>query len=140
MLKVSVTANTKGLDALIKANDRICSPARIAEEAQASVPMVESLYVLGFERTESPAGKRWAPPKHDYGHPLMRDTRDLQNGSVVTAEPDGVRIVVNIEYAEYHQDGTPRMVARKIVPEGPLGDRWERQIALARTSVPFGLP
>ena len=138
MIRAEVT--TGNFDALIAASEAIDQPAQIGREAAASVDMVESLYVQGFEREEAPDGSKWAPPKHDYGHPLMRDTRDLQNGAVVTAEPDGVRIEVDVEYAHHHQDGTDKMDARKIVPEGVLGERWERQIGLARMSVPPVLP
>lgn len=129
-----------GLDALIEASEAVDSPAQLRREAAASVDMIESLYVQGFEREEAPDGSKWAPPKHDYGHPLMRDTRDLQNGAVVSPEGNGVRITVDVPYAHYHQDGTDNMDARKIVPDGPLGERWERQIGLARKSVPPVLP
>jgi len=129
-----------GLDRLIAAAERVDSPAQIAREAAASVDMIESLYVLGFEREEAPDGSKWAPPKHDYGHPLMRDTRELQSGAQVTAEPNGVRIEVDTPYAHYHQDGTDTMEARKIVPDGSLGDRWDRQIGVARLSAPPVLP
>ena len=138
MIRAEVTIGD--FDALIAASEAIDQPAQIAREAAASVDMVESLYVLGFERTEAPDGSRWADPLHDYGHPLMRDTRDLQNGAVVTPESNGVRIVVDVPYAQYHQEGTDKMVARKIVPDGPLGERWERQIGLARLSAPPVLP
>lgn len=129
-----------GLDALIEAAEAVDSHAQLQREAAASVDMIESLYVQGFEREEAPDGSKWAPPKHDYGHPLMRDTRDLQNGAVVSPEGNGVRITVDVPYAHYHQDGTDNMDARKIVPDGPLGERWERQIGLARKGVPPVLP
>jgi phage gpG-like protein len=138
MIRAAVTIGN--FDALIKASEAIDQPAQIGREAAASVDMVESLYVQGFEREEAPDGSKWAPPKHDYGHPLMRDMRDLQNGAQVSAEPDGVRIVVDVEYAHYHQDGTDKMDARKIVPDGALGERWDRQIGLARLGVPPVLP
>lgn len=138
MIRAYVTIGN--FDALIKASEAIDQSTQIGREAAASVDMVESLYVQGFEREEAPDGSKWAPPKHDYGHPLMRDTRDLQNGAVVTPEADGVRIVVDVEYAHYHQDGTDKMDARKIVPDGTLGERWDRQIGLARQSVPPVLP
>ena len=129
-----------GLDALIEAAEAVDSHAQLQREAAASVDMIESLYVQGFEREEAPDGSKWAPPKHDYGHPLMRDTRDLQNGAVVSPDGNGVRITVDVPYAHYHQDGTDNMDARKIVPDGPLGERWERQIGLARKGVPPVLP
>jgi phage gpG-like protein len=138
MIRADVTMGN--FDALIKAAESVDGPAQIAREAVASVDMIESLYVQGFEREEAPSGEKWAPPKADYGHPLMRDTRDLQNGAVVTASGDGVNISVDVEYATYHQSGTEKMVARKIVPDGPLGERWDRQIGLARKSVPPVFP
>lgn len=125
---------------MINAAGGVDSPSQIAREAQEAAPMIESLYLLGFERGEAPDGTRWVAPKSDYGHPLMRDTRELQNGAVVTAEADGVRITVDVPYAEYHQRGTERMEARPIVPSESLGERWERQIGLTRTSVPPRLP
>jgi phage gpG-like protein len=139
-VRVIADVNLGGIDSLIAAAERVDNPAQIAREAVASVPMIESLYKLGFEREEAPDGSGWAPPKHDYGHPLMRDTRDLQNGAEVSAEADGVRITVNVPYAKPHQEGTANMEARKIVPDTALGDRWDRQIGLARMSTPPEFP
>jgi hypothetical protein len=137
---VSATVDLGGIDKLIAAAEAVDSPEQIEREAKASVDMIESLYTLGFERTEAPDGRQWAPPKHDYGHPLMRDTRALQRGAQVIPEPDGVRIVVDVPHAEYHQHGTPKMVDRPIVPEAELGPRWERQIGLARVAEAPVLP
>jgi len=139
-MRVSADVETSGLDAMIQAAEQVDSPVQIRREAEASVSMVESLYQLGFEREEAPDGSQWAEPKHDYGHPLMRDRRELQNGAEVTAESDGVRIAVDVSHARFHQEGTSKMEARKIVPGGELGERWDRQIGIARSSVPPRLP
>lgn len=141
-MRVSATVEFAGLERLIDAAEKVDSPEQIRREAEATVPMVESLYILGFERTEAPDGSKWAPPKHDYGHPLMRDTRALQQGATVTAESEGVRIKVSVpgDYDQHHQHGTDTMVARKIVPDTVLGERWARQIGIARVSVPPRLP
>lgn len=139
-MRVTADVNLGGLGQLIAAAEAVDSEAQLAREARASVDMAESLYQLGFEREEAPSGDKWAPPKHDYGHPLMRDTRDLQNGAVVTADGPSIRIEVDVPYARYHQEGTEIMEDRKIVPDGPLGERWDRQIGLARLSVPPVFP
>jgi hypothetical protein len=70
----------------------------------------------------------------------MRDTRDLQNGAIVFAEHDGIRIRVDIPYAEHHQNGGENLVPRQIVPSKGLGPRWENGIALARSGSPPRLP
>lgn len=129
-----------GFDALIKAAEGIDGPAQIRREAEAAAPAVEAQYQIGFEREEDPMGNGWAPPARDYGHPLMRDTRRLQEGAEVTATNDGVRIVVDVPYAEYHQDGTDRMPARKIVPEGVLSAEWADAIGEARVRAKPRLP
>ncbi len=138
MIRASATID--GIDALIEGAEYVGSAEHTRAQAEEAVPMVESLYRLGFERSQSPADVRWAAAKYDYGHPLMRDTRALQTDAEPLAEADGVRIVVPVPYASFHQEGTDRMEARQIVPDGELGPTWERKIAEARLAAPMRLP
>jgi hypothetical protein len=137
---IRAEVDMSGIDRMIEGAEYVGSDDHVAAQATEARDIVETLYKLGFEREEGPDGAPWAEPKADYGHPLMRDTRSLQNEGEAVAERDGVRLAVSVDYASYPQEGTDRMVARQIVPDGELGHRWQRRIAEARFSVPLKLP
>lgn len=72
-----------------------------------------------FEGKHDPAGNPWAPPKRDYGHPLMVNTGDLMNAAVdmawnATITHDGLRFDESglPFYWHFHQWGTRKMAAR----------------------------
>jgi len=87
--------------------------------------------VLGFATSTDPYGNRWAPLKakpgsRRYGGQPLRDRGILQNSFNVEPTATGILIRAVI-YAGFHQYGTRRMVARRMVPvDNNLGPRWRR--------------
>jgi len=121
---VSVSSGDFALEPLIRkltevGDGRILTLIRqnLAEEA---VDLVKQ----GFERESEPFGAPWAPLKRRTGK-ILQDTGRLKNSFTPRATADGFRIVTNVAYAQYHQRGTRRMVARPLVPTGThLPDAW----------------
>lgn len=123
-------------DALIAKSRAIGGTAQIAKEARATVPMVRLLYLQGYSFTKAPSGRPWAKRKREPGWPLLVKTPDsgMRDSTIVTAEQDGVRIVVPPEHADYQHSGTATIPARPVVPTSDLG-RWEQPIGIARRNV-----
>lgn len=72
-----------------------------------------------FEGKHDPAGNPWAPPKRNYGHPLMVRSGDLLDAAVQAAwsavkTRDGLRFDLSglPPYAVFHEFGTQKMPAR----------------------------
>ena len=90
--------------------------------------------VDGFAQKRDPYGRRWAPRKsapdwavRAFGltnHPLMDKSGKLFD--TAKSKAVGLKIRVTLQpYARFHQSGTSKMVARKIVPDGmSLGPIW----------------
>ena len=86
---------------------------------------------LGFKTGTDPDGVPWAPLKHRVGQPL-RKTGRLNRSFNARPSGQGIAIGTNVVYAQYHQRGTRRMVARRMLPPGPrLGRTWERPVRAA---------
>jgi hypothetical protein len=100
-----------------------------------------------FRQSRDPYGVGWKPVnrnrardrrargRRDAGGRFRRADKPLVDTgrlrAAATAATDSsvggtVRIVIPVEYASYHQDGTRRMVRRQIVPDraGGLGPIW----------------
>ncbi|GAC1536344.1 MAG: hypothetical protein NVS3B10_00180 [Polyangiales bacterium] len=54
----------------------------------------------------------------------MRDSIDVR-----PMRGAGIAITIGDDKAIFHQSGTSRMPARKILPEGAMPDTWERALA-----------
>lgn len=82
--------------------------------------------------TESdPNGNRWKQKKVDTGTPQMVVSGKLKNSFRIqkTAKKDNSwQITNNVDYAKYLQEGTSKMVARKMLPEVDLPDSWRESI------------
>lgn len=88
----------------------------------------------GFNAKRDPYGKPWAPRRplpdwvirafHPTNHPLL----DKSGKMIDTAKSKAVGLKIRVSmkpYAKFHQDGTVKMVARKLVPDGAnLGPIW----------------
>lgn len=86
-----------------------------------------SLIQRGFARQQDPYGTPWVPRKKPGdGHPTLNKTGAMKRAFTVLH--DTVRGVIfhnTKPYTEYHQDGTPKMVARKMFPDkGGLPTAW----------------
>jgi len=62
---------------------------------------------------------------------ILRRTDQLSAQTIASAVTDGVEIT-SLDYGSFHQNGTSRMVARKILPDGSaLPREWSRSIQIA---------
>lgn len=109
--KIKAAGGTKALKELSE---------NLAEEAL-------ELVAEGFRDEQDPSGERWARKKVPDGRQvLVGKTARLRRGwhrRKVTAS--GFTIGPAVKYAQYHQSGTQRMTARKMVPDGvKLPSKW----------------
>jgi len=88
-----------------------------------------SLVRDGFEGEHDPYGGAWAPLKVREGA-ILQDTGALRNGWHRSGNSNSsVTIAPSVDYADYHQDGTSKMVARPMVPnDGDLPPKWSEEI------------
>lgn len=94
--------------------------ANLAEE---SINLVRE----GFDGSHDPYGAAWQPRKSDGGgRALLVRTGAMRNSvNVAYAHRRGFGIRAGVGYATYHQQGTGRMPARKIMPDqGTLPAGW----------------
>lgn len=100
-------------------------------DAQAVVPVVEELLKASFDARQTPSGEAWRPRVSGGSWPLLEKTSRMKASLRVRA----VRGSVEMSYetpANYHQSGTTRMVARKLLPENALPPTWSARIGEAR--------
>jgi len=103
------------------------------EEAQAIAPLVTSLLNESYDRRESPNGQRWArrvPPTGSW--PLLEKTGDMRASQLVVPQVGQI----SMSYAgpaQYHQRGTPKMVARPLLPL-TMPPTWAARIGAARVA------
>lgn len=100
---------------------------------QISVGGAEELLSLTKDRfrTETePGGRPWEPKKaRDGRKTLSGKTSRLKGGwHVKRTASDGFTIAPSVDYATYHQTGTKRMAARKMVPEGHLPAAYSKAL------------
>lgn len=87
----------------------------------------------------------WDPRKRDYGWPIMRRTGKLFNsltnlrGNPNVITPTMAQFGTDVEYAKFHQYGTSKMAARKIVFD-PTGFSQEAAKKAGRWVVDGDLP
>lgn len=87
-----------------------------------------------FRESRDPYGQPWKPLKSPRGRQGKKKRSDkplIDTGRLrasFRAQPDGatVRVSTDVDYAEFHQDGTSRIPRRQILPDddGGLGPRW----------------
>lgn len=96
---------------------------------------VQNLIAEGFERERAPTGNKWAPRVPPTGQwKLLQLTRRMFGSFLVKVS--GSRIKVSNSavseqgrpYPLFHQRGTRKMVARKMVPDRGLPSRWRSQL------------
>jgi hypothetical protein len=96
---------------------------------------VERLIAEGFERERAPTGNKWASRVLPTGSwPLLRLSRRMFGSFLVKVS--GSRIQVSNSavseqgrpYPLFHQRGTRKMAARKMVPDRGLPSRWRSQL------------
>jgi phage gpG-like protein len=83
----------------------------------------------GFEQRKDPVGHKWRRRKKRYPWPILNKTLALRKGwKATTAGKRGVDLTNRVPYTGFHQHGTPRMVARKMVPDQRLSPRWRHRL------------
>lgn len=93
-----------------------------------------------------PSGSRWSPRKRAYAWPILRESDDLfKSLSSLRGPANQVGLTsayfgTEIEYAKFHQYGTRKMAARKVVfePRGfgqELGEKAAKHIIGLRASL-----
>lgn len=103
----------------------------IVEGAVAAAKETERLIAEGFREQKSPYGRRWPARKDPKSgsHPILDKTGKLKRSWSVKARGKGLLIrTTGVDYARYHQSGTKRMPARRMVPEGKLPPKWSKLI------------
>lgn len=94
--------------------------------------VMDSLIPGQFEKQGAPDGSKWKEIARK--GQILRDTGALLTGwgrqkSKATVTGKGFTIINPVPYAPYHQFGTKRMDARKMVPEsGDLPPHWEESL------------
>lgn len=121
--------------------DRLASiPSKAARGAAAGIAeAIDQQFELGID----PYGKPWQPladatiEKKGGDSRILQETDRLREGiSVKPTSGAGIAVSIDAEYAGFHQTGNEPsptqpngMPARKILPEGPMPDTWERAIS-----------
>jgi len=98
---------------------------------------VLELIAEGFAQQRDPYGAGWRPKKRSDGRSiLVRQGRLRRSFTLTRVNSTGFRIGSSVSYGSYHQTGTRRMVARKMVPDdGRLPPSWERAIRKTITEI-----
>lgn len=114
----------------------ISSPKVMFEIADTQADIALGLVAEEFSRESDPYFRRWAPKKKPDGRPILRgETNRLVTWRKAFVNQHGYRVESTAPYSRYHQSGTKRMVARKMVPDRNLPPRWSSELrgaALAR--------
>lgn len=93
-----------------------------------------NLSAKGFKKKADPYGARWAPrvrtTKRNAGKNLLVATGVMRDSVSATHTATTATVQYGQSYAQFHQDGTSKMVARKLVPdEGRIPDTWATEFA-----------
>ena len=118
----------KGFSAAL--NSLASVPSQVAPKiAQRIAKAIDKQFTDGVD----PYGRPWAPlrprtlAKGRHPPPLTNTGAGRRSVRVVPARGAGVRITVGKGYMGIHQDGDPpRMVDRKILPEGAAPKSWTK--------------
>lgn len=73
-----------------------------------------------FDAETDPYGAKWAPlkrPRPRGGNKILQDTRILKNSFHVVPKSLLIEVSNSVQYASYHQYGTAKMPARKMIPD-----------------------
>ncbi len=105
-------------------------PRKVAEIA---VPEITKALQREFAQGADPYGRKWR--KLATGKPShLTESGRLRKGTRAAPLPGrraGVRILLGAKYAVFHQTGTRRMPARKILPERGMPAAWNVAIKRA---------
>jgi hypothetical protein len=107
-------------------------PSRITREASESIT---ELLAEEFAQSKNAYGNAWKPLKTSTVRRkggdtrILRDTDDLASATVARPSSGSGIEIVSGDVGGYHQTGTKRMVARKILPDGSaLPKSWTQAV------------
>ncbi len=107
-------------------------PSRISREVASGISAKISEQ---FDAETDPYGNPWSPLLESTVRRKRGDTRilrrtDVMAGNTIARPSSGAGVLLESEdYGQYHQSGTPDMVARTIFPDGEeLPDEWQEII------------
>jgi len=103
----------------------------LTEGGVAAAKETERLIADGFKNEKSPYGRKWPARKdpRSGSHPILDKSGRLKRSwSVKHEEPRILIRTTGVDYAKYHQSGTRRMPARRMIPEGKLPPKWAKLI------------
>ncbi len=114
-------------------------PSRIAKEVSAGI---SALVVDQFAGSHDPYGRPWKPllpqtVKRKGGDSRILLRTDAMANGITVKPTSGAGVAIDVgntstPYGQFHQSGTKRMVARKILPDGSdLPKAWESLISEA---------
>jgi hypothetical protein len=122
---VPLTGEFQKLDRWAKQIGELASPKLRFQVADEMADATLGLVAQGFGEERDPYGKPWARKKRPDGRPILRGKADQLNrfrkGAV---SPRGFRCDMGAPYGVFHQKGTSRMKARRMVPNRRLPPRW----------------
>ena len=128
-MKISYSSNG-GLEALAAAFDSLAADApRLLGEAAAEGG--GKALAAEFESESDPAGNPWAkrvPPTGSWS--ILTKSGKMRGSRTAKAFPSAAEFTVDTP-AEFHQNGTRRMVARKLLPSRSLPEPWRLAIEKA---------
>jgi phage gpG-like protein len=84
----------------------------------------KALIWQGFVSENGPSGEPWALRKAGGPLPVLARTGALKRSWSVVATHFGILARSALDYSGYHQAGTQKMVARKMVPDGDVPRYW----------------
>jgi hypothetical protein len=102
-------------------------------------PAINSVLQAEYEQGRGPNGETWAA-KSDGSSSHLQDTGAMRAGTQAVRGVKGVSVKIP-KPGGFHQGGTSKMVARKLVPDGePLPGEWRKAAEdAARSTILDGL-
>ena len=123
----------------------ILEASRVMSRASTdAVDLIEDLIEQQFDAGVDTDGDAWAPlaestKRRGRQDPPLDDTGALRVPAVEALQSAGIRISYEEDYAGYHQSGTSRMPARKLVPDQDrLPQAWQMAIVEAYNNAFYG--
>lgn len=103
----------------------LATAAKVPRDAKAQLATVALARVrAGFDDSAAPDGSAWAALRWRRGRPLVL-TGKLSKSFRKRVFAGGFAIESSVPYAGFHQGGTRRMTARRMLPrEGTIPEPW----------------
>lgn len=83
----------------------------------------------GFQSRTDPIGRKWKRRKKRKPWPILNKTLALRRGWKGQSNKTSFSFVNAVPYTVFHQKGTRKMVARKMVPDRSLSPKWRARMA-----------